>query len=70
MARLRFVTLGVVALLAAACGPGGASDAPSGAASVAPDAGRRRRDRGEPTQDACATESLDTKTAGTLTIGT
>ena len=72
MARLRIVTLGVVSLLLVACGPGGstagpsnpASAAPTEAASIPPDV------TAEPTQDACATENLVTKTAGTLTIGT
>ena len=36
MARLRIVTLGVVSLLLAACGPGGATTAPSGPASASP----------------------------------
>ena len=71
MARLRIVTLGVVSLLLAACGPGGATTAPSGPASAAPtQASLPPSVTAEPTQDACATESLATKTAGTLTVGT
>lgn len=71
MARLRIVTLGVVSVLLVACGPGGATTAPSGPASVAPtQASLPPSETAEPTQDACATENLVTKTAGTLTIGT
>src|SRR5215212_6524479 len=72
MARLRIVTLGVVSLLVAACGPGGSTSAPSGAASTAPSsqASLPPAETGLPSQDACANESLETKTAGTLTVGT
>lgn len=71
MARLRIVTLGVVSLLLAACGPGGATTAPSSPTPAAPtQASLPPSETAEPTQDACATESLVTKTAGTLTIGT
>ena len=67
MARLRIVTLGITAMLAAACGPGGgASSAPSGAATGLPSEGATAA----PTADACATDSLATKTAGKLTIAT
>ena len=67
MARLRIVTLGITALLAAACGPGGgASGAPTGGASAAPSGGVTAA----PTADACATESLQTKAAGKLTVAT
>jgi polar amino acid transport system substrate-binding protein len=66
MARLRLVTLGIVTLLAAACGPGGASTAPSGAGG-GPTTGPASA---EPTADACATDSLATVEAGKLTVGT
>jgi polar amino acid transport system substrate-binding protein len=70
MARLRIVTLGVVSLLLAACGPGGATTTPSGPASVAPtQASLPPSETAEPTQDACAKENLRTLTAGTLTVG-
>lgn len=68
MARLRLPTLGVVSLILAACGPGTASLAPTvapatqtptQAAVVTP----------APTLDACATENLQTMTAGKLTVG-
>jgi polar amino acid transport system substrate-binding protein len=72
MARLRIVTLGIVSLLVAACGPGGSTGAPSGAASAAPStqASLPPAETAVPTQDACAHESLQTKTPGMLTIGT
>ena len=66
MSRLRIITLGFVALFAAACGPGGAgssptaapaTQAPSQAAAVTP----------EPTADECETPA--TMTPGKLTIG-
>jgi len=66
MARLRIVTLGITAVLAAACGGGGgASSAPTGntAATPAPETAA-------PTAEACATDALETKTAGKLTVGT
>ena len=68
MARLRIVTLGITAMLAAACGPGGgASGAPTGGASTGPSTGAATA---APTADACATEGLVTKSSGKLTIGT
>jgi polar amino acid transport system substrate-binding protein len=73
MARLRIVTLGVVSLFVAACGPSGSTAAPSGPASAAPPsevASLPPPETAAPTEDACATENLATKTAGTLTIGT
>ena len=72
MARPRSVTLGVVSLLLAACGPGGSTTAPSSPSSAAPTqpASLAPAETVEPTQDACAPASLATKTAGTLTIGT
>jgi polar amino acid transport system substrate-binding protein len=64
MPRIRIVIVGFVALFAAACGPSGASTAPTTApatqAAVA---------TAEPTADACAAANLDTLTAGMLTIG-
>ena len=74
MARLRIVTLGIVSLLVAACGPGGSTAGPSapGSTQAAPTqaASPPGPETAAPTGDACATESLQTKTAGTLTIGT
>jgi polar amino acid transport system substrate-binding protein len=69
MARLRLVTLGTVALLAAACGPGGgASSVPTGgSASTGPTTAPVTAG---PTADACATDALETKTDGKLTVGT
>jgi polar amino acid transport system substrate-binding protein len=70
MARLRLVTLGITALIAAACGPGGGagSAAPTGgSASVAPSTAA---DTAAPTADACAAGTLETKTDGELTVGT
>ena len=69
MARLRLPTLGIVGLVLAACGPGTASLAPTLApatqtpthAAVATPA---------PTEDACATDNVQTVTAGKLTIAT
>ena len=66
MARLRIVTLGITALLVAACAGGGASSAPTGPATGATQA----PDTAAPTAEACATDGLETKTAGTLTVGT
>ena len=69
MARLRLVTLGIVALFAAACGPGGgASSTPTnGSATTGPSTAPVTA---APTADACATDALPTKTAGKLTVGT
>ena len=68
MARLRLVTLGIVATLAAACGPSGASVAPTAPASVAPTRApgpRRPRPR-----TSARPALMPTKTDGKLTIGT
>jgi polar amino acid transport system substrate-binding protein len=65
MARLRTPTLGLIALVVAACG-GGASPTPT----AGPTPTQAAATAAQPTADACATESLDTVTAGTLTIGT
>ena len=69
MARLRLVTLGITAMVAVACGPGGgASSAPTnGAATTGPTTGPATA---APTADACATDALVTKTNGKLTVGT
>jgi polar amino acid transport system substrate-binding protein len=65
MARLRLVTLGITALLAAACGPGGGSStAPTGTAS---EAATTAPATAAPTADACA--KLTTLTDGKLTVG-
>lgn len=73
MARLRIVTLGIVSLLVAACGPSVGTAGPSapGASQGAPTqaASQPGPETAAPTQDACAKESLTTLTAGTLTIG-
>ncbi len=68
MARLRLVTLGIVALFAAACGPGGASSAPTGGSATS--GPTTPLVTAAPTADACATDALATKSAGKLTIGT
>jgi polar amino acid transport system substrate-binding protein len=72
MARLRIVTLGITSLLLVACGPGNPSAAPSSAATAAPpsSAASAAPVTPAPTQDACASENLATKTAGSLTIAT
>jgi polar amino acid transport system substrate-binding protein len=67
MGRIRIVSVGVVALLAAACGGGGASNAPTGAAPTGTQAAAVTV---APTEDACAAANLDTLTPGQLTIGT
>jgi polar amino acid transport system substrate-binding protein len=71
MARPRIVTLGLVSLLAVACGPAGASLAPTvGPTTQTPAAPTQAAVvTPEPTQDACAKENLTTLTPGTLTIG-
>ena len=66
MARLRLVTLGITALLAAACGPTGSSTSPSTAAGSA--GATTTPATAAPTADACADPT--TKTAGKLTIAT
>lgn len=70
MARLRIATLGTIALLlVAACGPSGASVAPTGAATQAP-ATQAAVTTPAPTPDSCAAANLKTLTAGVLTVGT
>jgi polar amino acid transport system substrate-binding protein len=66
MARLRIVTLGLTALLVAACGGGGGTSSPTGPT----DGGTPAPATAAPTAEACATDGLETKTAGTLTVGT
>lgn len=65
MGRIRFVTLGAIAVLAGACaGPGattGPTTSPTGTQSAATTS---------PTDDPCAAANLDTFAAGELTIGT
>jgi polar amino acid transport system substrate-binding protein len=63
-ARTRLALIPVFALIVAACG-GGASSAPSGTPAATATPGTTA----EATLDACATENLETMTAGTLTIG-
>jgi len=63
-ARTRLAMISAFALIVAACG-GGASTAPSGTATATATPGTTA----EATPDACATENLETLTAGTLTIG-
>jgi polar amino acid transport system substrate-binding protein len=63
-ARTRLTLIPAFALIVAACG-GGASTAPSGTAAATATPGTTA----EATPEACATENLETMTAGTLTIG-
>jgi polar amino acid transport system substrate-binding protein len=65
MARLRLVTLGITAMLVAACGPGGASTGPTTAAT---DGATLTPATAAPTADACA--SVTTKSSGKLTLAT
>ena len=67
MARLRIVTLGITALLAAGCAGGGASSAPTSAAGTS---ATEAPESAAPTADACAADALETKTDGKLTVGT
>lgn len=69
MGRLRTASFGVIAIIAAACGPGAATTAPSTATATQP-ASQGTAATVAPTQDACATESLTLVTPGTLTVGT
>jgi polar amino acid transport system substrate-binding protein len=66
MARLRLVTLGITALLAAACGPSGASTAPTTGSGSA--AATTPAETAAPTADACANPT--TKASGKLTVAT
>ncbi len=68
MARTRIVTLGFIALFVVACGGGGASGAPTGAAAQ-PTSTQAAVATTEPTDDACASANLDTISAGLLTVG-
>jgi polar amino acid transport system substrate-binding protein len=69
MARLRLPALGTIALVLVACGPGGASLAPTGGRTTPPPS-QAAGATSAPTPDTCATENLETLTAGTLTIAT
>ena len=68
MSRLRIASIGMIALIAAACGPGAATSAPSSAATSAPTQGAAAT--AAPTQDACATANLTLVSPGKLTAGT
>ena len=69
MARVRLPALAIVALILVACGPGGASLAPT-VGPTTPPPSQGAVTTAAPTADTCATENLETLTAGTLTIGT
>ena len=60
---MRAATVALIAIVAAACG-GGTSSAPSTEPSVAPSV------EASPSADPCATDSLETLTAGKLIVGT
>jgi polar amino acid transport system substrate-binding protein len=69
MARLRVASFGIIAIIAAACGPGAATSAPTaGPATQAPSQGAVVT--AAPTPDACATANLKTVSPGVLTVGT
>jgi polar amino acid transport system substrate-binding protein len=68
MARIRIVTIGFIALFAAACGPSGAGSSPT-AAPATQAATQAAVVTPAPTPDACAAANLKTLAAGTLTIG-
>jgi polar amino acid transport system substrate-binding protein len=74
MSRLRIVTIGIVALLSAACGPGGASFAPTAApatAAATQAAVATAAPTAAPTDDPCLSgPALATVTVGKLTMGT
>jgi polar amino acid transport system substrate-binding protein len=65
----RNAALGLVALLAIACGPAASTASPTATAAT-PTAVATAAPTAAPTQDACATENLALTTAGKLTIGT
>jgi polar amino acid transport system substrate-binding protein len=65
----RGAAIGLVALLAAACGPAASTASPA-ATAAAPTTAATAAPTAAPTQDACATENLALTTAGKLTIGT
>ena len=67
MGRIRFLSLGVVAVVAVACSSPGTSTGPTGAATPG---GSQAAATAEPTLDACAAANLDTFAPGQLTIGT
>lgn len=66
MGRMRTVTLGFIALFVVACGGGGSSLAPTGGQ---PSGTQAAVVTTEPTEDVCAAASLDTISAGLLTVG-
>ncbi len=68
MGRIRFVTLGIVAVVAVACSSPGASGGPTGAST--PTGTQSGSATAEPTLDACTVANLDTFAPGQLTIGT
>jgi polar amino acid transport system substrate-binding protein len=67
MGRIRFLSLGVVAVVAAACSSPGASGTPTAPATPA---GSQAAVTAEPTLDACTVANLDTFAPGQLTVGT
>jgi polar amino acid transport system substrate-binding protein len=68
MPRIRILIVGLVALFAAACGPSGATTAPTAAAATQA-ATQAAVVSPAPTPDACAAANLKTLTAGKITIG-
>jgi polar amino acid transport system substrate-binding protein len=68
MGRLRIATFGIIATIAAACGPGAATSAPTSASTQAPT--QAAVATAAPTPDACATANLKLVTPGVLTAGT
>ena len=68
MGRLRIATFGIIATIAAACGPGAATTAPTAAPTSA--ATQAAVATAAPTPDACATANLKTVSPGVLTAGT
>jgi polar amino acid transport system substrate-binding protein len=68
MGRLRIASFGIIATIAAACGPGAATTAPTSGATTAPT--QAAVATAAPTVDACATANLKLVTPGSLTVGT
>jgi polar amino acid transport system substrate-binding protein len=66
MGRIRFISLGAVVVLAAACASPGSSGKPTGS----PSGSQAAVSSGQPSPDACAVANLDTMSAGQLTVGT
>jgi polar amino acid transport system substrate-binding protein len=69
MARSRIAILGLIALVAAACGPAGATTAPTAGPATQAPATQAAAVTPAPTPDACAAANLKTLTPGKLTIG-